>query len=411
MPQPALHTRDDPAADAARLLLRLGIALLALGLPCLALLTRRAVFIAFPIGAALILLSAMLRAKDQVPRRFVAAIGSRVGFAALFLAGWTALSLIWTPFFSDALDHIMRIAGTGLFTAAVAAALPRHTRTSDLYLVPIGVAAGAAFAIAIAFRAAPVTPPDIETIATPRGIATLCVLVWPALGALGARQHWGLASLLMLGVAAAAALNWSPVSLIALGCGSIAFAAARNDLAQVSRGLGVLAALILLCAPALPLLADALFEARGADTTELARGAAAWAGVIKSDPARLLTGHGFDAAIRSVQAGFLPAATPRSMLFEIWYELGALGALGLAALLYLCFGAAGRAGAAAGPALAGGLTASLIFALLGLHTTQIWWITLLAAGIVATNMVVRGQYRTTRPLARIAVPDGTGSTQ
>ena len=68
---------------------------------------------------------------------------------------------------------------------------------------------------------------DAELLATPRGIATLCVLVWPGLGALGARQHWSFAGLLFLSVAAAAALHWAPISLIALGCGSIAFAAAR----------------------------------------------------------------------------------------------------------------------------------------------------------------------------------------
>ena len=116
----------------------------------------------------------------------------------------------------------------------------------------------------------------------------------------------------------------------------------------------------------------------------------------------MLTGHGLDASFRAVQAGFLPAATPRSILFEIWYELGIIGALGLAAMLYLAFGAAGRAGAAAGPALAGGLTACLVMMLSGQQTTQIWWITLLAAALVATSLVVRGQYHTTRPLAQIA---------
>ena len=189
---------------------------------------------------------------------------------------------------------------------------------------------------------------------------------------------------------------------MALGCGCVAFAAARSDLKPVSRGLGMLAAALFICAPALPLLADALFEARGADTAEIARSASVWASLIKADPARLLTGHGFDAAVRSMQSGFLPAAAPRSILFEVWYDLGALGALSLAALLYLSFRGAGRAGVAAGPALTGGLTACLVFALSGLHTTQIWWITLLAAGIVATNLVVRGQYRTSRPLARMA---------
>ena len=393
--------RDDMAADAARLLLRLGVAILALGLPVIALMSRRAGFILFPISGALILLAAMLRASPDAPRRLVGAFGSRLGAAALFLVCWAALSLIWTPFRAEAMDHVLRIVATGLFAAAAAAALPRHTRSSDLYLLPIGAAAGAALAIMLAFSAAPVAPADMETHALPRGIAALSVLVWPALGALGARQHWAFAVALFLAVAAAAALNFAPISLTALGCGALAFAAARGDLTHVSRGLGGLAALLLIGAPLLLVLGDALIAARGGEPSEFARSVAESAAIIKTDPARLLTGHGFDAAVRSVQAGFLPAATPRSLLFEIWYDLGALGALGLSAVFYLCFAAAGRSGAAAGPALAGGLTTCLVFALAGLHTTQVWWITLLASGLVATTLVVRGQYRTSRPLARI----------
>ena len=395
------HLRDAMAADAARLLLRLGVAVLALGLPVIALLSRRAGFFLFPISAALILLAAMLRASPDAPRRFVSALGSRLGAAALFLVGWAALSLVWSPFRAEAADHVLRIVATGLFAAAVAAALPQRTRSSDLYLLPIGAAAAAALAVMLAFSAAPVAPADIEANAVPRGIAALSVLVWPALGALGARHHWAFAIALFLAVAAAAALNFAPISLAALGCGVLAFAAARGDLTQVSRGLGGLAALLFIGAPLLLVLGDALFAMRGGAASEFARSVVESAAILKADPARLLTGHGFDAAVRSVQAGFLPPATPRSLLFEIWYDLGALGALSLSAVVYLCFAAAGRSGAAAGPALAGGLTTCLVFAITGLHTTQVWWMTLLASGLVATTLVVRGQYRTSRPLAQI----------
>jgi hypothetical protein len=398
----APRLREDPAADAARLLLRLGLALLTLGLPMLAFVSRRWVFILFPIGAALILLAAMLRRQDHARLRLANALRSRLGVAAVFLIGWTALSLIWTPFFPDASDHLMKAAGTGLLAAAMAAALPPLTRSSDLYLVPIGVAASAALALALGLRPAPAPPVDLDAGTMPRAIATLSVLVWPALGALGARQHWGQATLLMLSVAAAATLNWSPVILLALACGAIIFAVARSGLAQTCRALGVVAALVFLLAPLLPLAAQALFAARGVESAEIAQSAASWAAVIKADPARLLTGHGLDTAARSVQSGFLPASMPRSILFEIWHELGVLGALGMAALLYLCYDAAARAGPAAGPAFAGGLTACLALALMGQQTTQLWWLTALAAGLISVQLVARGQYRTTRPPARMS---------
>jgi hypothetical protein len=395
--------REDPAADAARLLLRLGIAVLALALPTLSLLSRRTVFIVFPIGALLTLIAALLRGGVLGLDRWRGPILSAPGIAALFLIGWAALSLAWTPFRAEAGDHLLKAAGTALLAAAAAASLPRTTRSSDLYLVPIGVAAGAGLALVLGLTQTAPAEPEMGPLA--RGIVTLMVLVWPALAALGARRHWGLAILLMLAVAAGAALIWSPMVLIALAAGAFAFAAARTELRQVARSLGVLAALICVFAPLVPIAADALFALRGAESTETVDVFSAWAHVVTSDPARLMTGHGLDAAVRSLQAGFLSAAVPRGLLFEIWYDLGLLGALGLAGLLFLCFDAAGRSGEGVGPALAGGLAAIFTLAIVGQQTTQIWWLTLLAVAAVESTIVVRGEYRTKRPLARLEISD------
>lgn len=396
---PVHHPLESPAADAARLLLRLGLLVLALGLPVLALVSRRAVFVIFPIAVVLILLSVLLRGPEPALRQFGAALISRLGLAALFVIGWAALSLSWTPFFAEAGDHLGKVLATGLAAVAVVAALSERTRTADLYLVPIGVAAGAAAAIALAFIPAPRLLIDPDIITMPRALVGLGILVWPALGALGARHHWSLAALLMLGVAAAAGLNFAPMVLAMLACGALSFILARSNLVQTARGLGLAVALLFIAAPALALLFDALLTARSAEASLLGQNVATWAAIIKADPARLLTGHGLDAATRAIQSGFLPAGAPRSLLFETWYELGLIGALSFAAMLYLAYGAAGRLGAAAGPALAGGITACLVLALTGQQTTQIWWVTLLAVALIATSLVVRGQYRTSRPFA------------
>ena len=395
--------REDPAADASRLLARLGLAVLALGLPSLSLLSRRAVFIVFPIGCGLILLAALLRPRDQGLDRLRAALLSPAGYAALFFVGWAALSVLWTPFKPEAIDHLVKAVGTALLATATAAAMQQHTRSSDLYLAPVGVAAGAALVLAMGFRPADAADADCGTLS--RGIMTLSVLLWPALGALGAREHWGLGALLTAAVAAGAALIWSPALLVALGCGALVFAIARYDLPRLARRLGIAAAALCVLAPLLPLAGDALFALRGAEGSDIAHGAASWAAIVKNDPARLLTGHGLDAALRSAQANFLPADTPRGILFEVWYDLGMLGAAGLALLLFLAYRAAGRSGPGGGPALAGGLTAVLALALAGQQTTQVWWLTLLSAGAVSACLVLRGQFRTTRPPARLA-PSG-----
>ena len=392
--------RENPAADAARLLSRLGVAVLALGLPSLSLLSRRAVFIVFPIGCGLILLAALLRPRDHGVERFRAELLSTAGVAGLFLVGWAALSLLWTPFKPEAADHLLKVVGTALLAAAAAAALQQYTRSSDLYLAPVGVAVGAALVLALGIKPTDSADADGGTLA--RGILTLTVLLWPALGALGARGHWTLAALLTVAVAAGAALTWSPWVLAALGCGAVVFAIARYDLPRISSRLGLAAAAICVLAPLLPLAADALFATRGMEASGLARGAASWAAIVKGDPARLLTGHGLDAAARSAQAGFLPPETPRGILFEVWYDLGMLGAAGLAALLFLAYRAAGLAGPGGGPAMTGGLTTVLALACLGAQTTQVWWLTLLAAGLVSASLVLRGQYRTTRPSARLS---------
>ena len=50
----------DPAAEAAGLILRLGIGILAIGVPCGAVISRRLVFVLMPVGAALIVIGGLL---------------------------------------------------------------------------------------------------------------------------------------------------------------------------------------------------------------------------------------------------------------------------------------------------------------------------------------------------------------
>jgi O-antigen ligase len=71
--------------------------------------------------------------------------------------------------------------------------------------------------------------------------------------------------------------------------------------------------------------------------------------VIAADGARIFTGHGLDTATRGIAYGYLPARTPHSLLFEVWYELGIVGAALAALFTYRIFMALGRAPRAIAP--------------------------------------------------------------
>lgn len=124
---------------------------------------------------------------------------------------------------------------------------------------------------------------------------------------------------------------------------------------------------------------------------------ATWLAVVKADGFRLITGHGLDSALRGVAAGYLPANAPRSILFELWYDLGVVGAAAGAALMLRAFRALGEVNPNAAPFLVAGLVGGVVIAVLGLSTAQLAWVTLLSAAGVLFTALVNGIYRSQRP--------------
>ena len=61
---------EDPAAAAAGLILRLGIAILALAVPCGAVISRRLLFVLMPVGAALMLIGGLLQPGERIADLF-----------------------------------------------------------------------------------------------------------------------------------------------------------------------------------------------------------------------------------------------------------------------------------------------------------------------------------------------------
>ncbi|WP_237476636.1 peptide ABC transporter permease [Lichenibacterium dinghuense] len=417
MPLSRARPLDDPAADAALLLTRLGLFVLAFAVPLSAVVSRRAVFTLLPIGGGLLVLAATLLPRPPIERRLARGLTTTAGLGGAALLVWTALSILWTPFPADAGLRWLKEGGTILGVAVVLAVLPERTRTSNLYLFPLGLVpagvATAVFGLVGAQRLSVFPDPDATLV---RAVVSLVVLVWPALGALAVRERWTSAALLVVGITLSAMAAWTPVALTALALGAVAFALATLSPRRAGTVLGVAAAAVLLLAPAIPFVFGPVFDRLGAalggsvpEFGAMARALHLWADIVASSPARVLTGHGLDLATRGAVVGFLPPEIPRSLAFEIWYDLGLVGAVAAAAVAYGGFVLAGRTSEAVAPFLLAEIVSGLTFALWGLDTTELWWVTTLSVGALAFAVVIRGQYRTERPQARVVptveVPD------
>ena len=395
-PTPAV----DPAAEAAALLRRLGFATLVLLVPATALVARRAVVVLVPCAILLIVLAGMLDG-DRLPlgRTIGRLIRSRGGLAGAVLLAWAGLSLLWTPFVGPASERLFNILVTIALVLSGYVALPDRMRSANLYLIPVGTLGAALAGIFLGISSPGRGGFDEDGQSLERGLVVLSLFLWPSVAWLRSRGR----NLEALGLAAtgalALALGPSFVALGALLIGALAYLAT-----EASRRFGVGAtafaiAALLVASPLLPFLSG-LWPA-GAPGHPYLASLAVWREVILADPVRLVTGHGFESALRARLVGLLPSNAPSTLLFEVWYELGVVGALALAVAL----AEAVRAAARDHPPLVPGLTAAFAtgFALtcLGAGTTQGWWFTALSALVLVFVAAERGQFRSARPKARL----------
>jgi hypothetical protein len=371
----------DPAADAATVLRRLGFALLFLAMPVLAMFGGRTIVIVGPVAIAILVLATALGGGARPVRaQFSRLILSTRGLAAGLLLIWSLLSLIWTPFPIQAAERLFNILGTLVLVLAGYLALPERTRAANLYLLPIGVAAAALSAIVLAFFDDG-SDPEHADLTLERGLIVLVLLVWPALAWLRSREREVEALLLAVAVTFAAVL--APVSRplegLVIGAFLFALTAARPALGVTIAAVAMAA--IVMLAPLLPFvlapLASAVFGASDPLVTSLQ----AWRTVVADEPLRLLTGHGFETALRGRA------------------ELGFVGAAALAAALYAGVRRGGRDHPPLVPGLMASFAAAFALACLGTATVQMWWLTTLAVTVLVFVAASRGQFRTTRPKA------------
>ena len=403
------HMNEDPALEAGRLLTRIGVFLLFVVALIAPVIAGQTIYILLPVGAVLLLLGSAVapdrREKTGPLREFLTAPPF---LAALFLAAWAAVSLNWTPFHGGPAERYWKDAGTLGLVAIACGFLPARTRICDLNLLPIGVAAAAVGMIAAAVygylaRRSFTLEEILDGDALARSGVGLVLIMWPASGALAMRGKWRFAAALILvsGVAVlfSGAQNVAPPLITGIAVFGLSFGSPR----EARLWLAPLAAAAILLAPLLALGVRFLFQGHAPD---LLRGLDVWGQIFLTGGARSLLGHGFGSAIYGLFGGYIDPKSPRSLAFQIWFDLGLVGAAAFAAAAYKAFSLVGLVRPSLAPFLLAGLAAGLVVCLLGPAGEQLWAFTLAGLDVVAFVMVMRGQFRKKRPhLPRWAIVD------
>ncbi|HMK91104.1 MAG TPA: hypothetical protein VK446_15905 [Methylocystis sp.] len=394
------RAHEDPAQEAAQLLTRLGLFLLFMVSPAAPAVSGRTIYVLLPIGAALLLSGAAVSpATRNKTRPLLQLLTAPPVLASAFLVAWAGLSLAWSPFSAGPAERLLKSVLTLALVAVSGGLLPQRTRVCDMNLLPIGAfVAAAALAVVAILGLDKNHPPTLEELvdgsAVARAGVALALILWPAAGALALRGRWGFAAALVLGASSAAYASGAPNVGPALIAGLLAFAASFGRVRGTARLFGWAAAGMILGAPLVATLAR---YAPGGHASDFMRALDIWGALAVNGGARTLTGHGFGAAHFGLFGGYLDPHTPRSLLFQIWFDFGIVGAAAFAFGAFRTFAVVGGLRPALAPFLIAGLVAGFVIATLGPAAEQLWAVTAAGLDAIAFVLVMRGQFRRRRP--------------
>jgi hypothetical protein len=401
---------DQHAANAAKLLRRLALIIAAGIAPAVALYSRNTAAVALPLAAMVLGFAALVDPERQSPMtRITGALASGLAAPLLYLFGWFALSLAWTPFPDQALPRLAAPFSLILVTALALAAVPDRLRAATLNVVPLGVFVAAMIAAANASAVALQALPAgfaVDPFIRQRGLIYLVLLSFIGAGWLLSRRRRVEATALLVVVAAAlaAAREVEPAVAFALGVLAFVLAAAAPG---VAAALAVVVAVVGLALPlTLPLLVPNLEPAMLGLSLPQATALERFGGGLWADPVKLLTGHGFDTFRQAQRVGLAPEFLPRLPFLDLWYEAGLPGALATLAGTIVAARAA-LAGKASIPAAGlAVLSAALAYHFFGAGWAQHWWTGTLCLSALMLACIARGPLRTARPQAAQAGRDG-----
>ena len=386
-----------PAASAARLLRRVGFFVLAAA-PLLSMASRRGFVIAVPFGSILLIMATLIESETNKPWQSIGRMAVSIcGIAGLFVLLWAGLSLIWTPFKSEAMARLANMIGLVVLVMTTVASLPVHSRASNLHVLPIGL--GVAIVLANGLSIWSLNDPDlvIDPLFTERLPLFASVLLFPCIGWLHSRQRFGGALMLLVFTGSFLILHDAYAALFSLTLGIVFYGLAvwRATWCRWLSGMMTIGLLVL--APVLPFVLRPLTKWAFGATDLNVDALRAWGRLVQREPLRLMTGHGFDVTARAKAAGLIEPTAPRGLLFELWYDLGLLGVVGVAIVLLMII----RASSKSAPVLAPGILATLICAfsltVLGQVALQSWWVTLIGLVVIMWFAIEQGQYHTIRP--------------
>ena len=386
-----------PAASAARLLRRVGFFVLAAA-PLLSMASRRGFVIAVPFGSILLIMATLIESETNKPWQSIGRMAVSIcGIAGLFVLLWAGLSLIWTPFKSEAMARLANMTGLVVLVMTTVASLPVHSRASNLHLLAIGL--GGAIVLANGLSIWSLNDPDlvIDPLFTERLPLFASVLLFPCIGWLHSRQRFGGALMLLVFTGSFLILHDAYAALFSLTLGIVFYGLAvwRATWCRWLSGMMTIGLLVL--APVLPFVLRPLTKWAFGATDLNVDALRAWGRLVQREPLRLMTGHGFDVTARAKAAGLIEPTAPRGLLFELWYDLGLLGVVGVAIVLMMII----RASSKSAPVLAPGILATLICAfsltVLGQVALQSWWVTLIGLVVIMWFAIEQGQYHTIRP--------------
>jgi hypothetical protein len=391
------------AEDASQLMMRIAHIILFVGVPVSAAFSRRGVFILMPLGLALILLAAAMNMPQGGLLRIKETFLHPAVLFLWALIAWMGFSLVWTPYFGPASERFIKTGGTLLLAACAAGALPARIKTSYLYLLLTGLGLGALAAL-ISYasgESASLIGFDSDVSLLERSALGLNLLLWPALAAAFVRERQKLAVIFVFITALTLILVNNKAGMIALALAILSAGLSLKNSRYIAGFWGVLFALTLGLAPLLMLTFTPSGTSESYEASGLLAGLSAMAELFRIEGWRLLTGHGFDSYLRSVNNGVLPSSSLRSGVFELWYELGFWGVVAVIGLLLILLKRSLNQSREIAPFHIGAIVYVGALAILGQVSFQLWWITLIALLGFAFSLVARGRYRNERPAMRI----------